>query len=166
MSTKLPKKPNDTVIKKLILKQDYKSFGDFYNVNKELIYRTLANLFKSLKRKDKNNVTLVLGAKINGLQWETELKFKRQESIVLVRDILPFFETNEDYETCGEITDTYNIIIKIQSDEEDKLASPFTIYLMLKVTDVFVKFIEKLFDGVIVLKFDIVNELKSFAVYQ
>jgi len=114
MSTELPKKPNDTVIKKLILKQDYKSFGDFYNVNKELIYRTLANLFKSLKRKDKNNVTLVLGAKINGLQWETELKFKRQESIVLVRDILPFFETNEDYETCGEITDTYNKIIQIQ----------------------------------------------------
>jgi len=114
MPPKLPKKPNDTVIKKLILQQDYNSFGDFYNVNKELIYLTLVNLFKSLKRKDKNNVILVLGAKINGLQWETELKFKRKESIVLVRDILPFFEGNEDYETCAEITDTYNKILQIQ----------------------------------------------------
>jgi hypothetical protein len=114
MQSKLPQKPKDVVIKKLILKQNYKGFGDFYGVNKELIYRTLANLFKSLKRKDKNSVTLILGAKINGLQWETELKFKRQESIVLVRDILPFFEENEDYETCGEITETYNKILQIQ----------------------------------------------------
>jgi len=114
MPTEPPKKPNDTVIKKLILKHDYNSFGDFYNVNKELIYRTLVNLFKSLKRKDKNNVILVLGAKIDGLHWETELKFKRQESIVLVRDILPFFEGNEDYETCGETTETYNKILQIQ----------------------------------------------------
>lgn len=114
MPTKLPKKPNDTVVKKLIVKQDYDGFSDFYSVNKELIYRTIVNLFKSLKRKDKQVIVLVLGAKINGLQWETELKFKRQESIVLVRDILPFFEGNEDYETCGEITDTYNKIIQIQ----------------------------------------------------
>lgn len=114
MSAKLPQKPNDTVIKKLIHKQNYKSFGEFYSVNKESIYRTLVNLFKSLKRKDKQIVILVLGAKINGLQWETELKFKRQESIVLIRDILPFFEENEDYETCGEITETYNKILQIQ----------------------------------------------------
>jgi hypothetical protein len=114
MSTKEPNKPKDTVIKKLILKQDYKNFSDFYNINKESIYRTLANLFKSLKRRDKQVVILVLGAKINGLQWETELKFKRQESVVLVRDILPFFEQNEDYETCGEITETYNKILEIQ----------------------------------------------------
>jgi len=67
-----------------------------------------------LKRRDKQVVILVLGAKINGLQWETELKFKRQESVVLVRDILPFFEQNEDYETCGEITETYNKILEIQ----------------------------------------------------
>lgn len=110
MEPKLPTKPKDTVIKKLIIKQDYDGFTEFYNINKEIIYRTLANLFKSLKRKDKQNVVLVLGARINGLQWETELKFKKQESIVLVRDILPFFEEAEDYETCGEITDTYNKI--------------------------------------------------------
>ena len=114
MPTELPKKPSDTVIKKLIHKHNYKSFGEFYGVNKESIYRALVKLIKSLKRKDKNIVILNLGAKINGLQWETELKFKRQESIVLVRDILPFFEESEDYETCGEITDTYNKIIQIQ----------------------------------------------------
>ena len=81
---------------------------------KDIQQKAIVKLFKSLKRKDKNIVILILGAKINGLQWETELKFKRQESIVLVRDILPFFEESEDYETCGEITDTYNKIIQIQ----------------------------------------------------
>lgn len=103
-------KPKDTVIKRLVIKESYKDFSSFYNQNKELIYKTIVNLFNSLKRKDKSNIVLVLSAKINGLQWETELKFNRKESIVLVRDILPFFENNEDYEFCSEITTLYNKI--------------------------------------------------------
>ncbi len=105
-------KPKDTVIKKLTIKDPYKDFGEFYKSNKELIYKTIVNLFNSLKRKDKENVVLILSAKINKLQWETELKFSRKESIVLVRDILPFFEENEDYEFCAEISSLYT---KIQS---------------------------------------------------
>lgn len=107
---KINQKPKDTVIKKLVIKESYKDFSSFYGENKELIYKTIVNLFNSLKRKDKNNVILVLSAKINRLQWETELKFSRIESIVLVRDILPFFEENEDYEFCEEITTLYNKI--------------------------------------------------------
>ena len=105
------KDPN-TVIKKLTIKDPYKDFSSFYKSNKEVIYKTIVKLFNSLKRKDKENVILILSAKINKLQWETELKFNRKESIVLVRDILPFFVENEDYEFCSEISTLYT---KIQS---------------------------------------------------
>lgn len=107
-------KPKDTVIKKLTIKDSYKDFTSFYSANKETIYKTIVSLFNSLKRKDKQNLILILSAKINKLQWETELKFNRKESIVLVRDILPFFEESEDYEYCSEITNLYN---KIQTVE-------------------------------------------------
>jgi hypothetical protein len=106
-------KINDTVTKKLSLKGDYKGFNEFYGEHKETIYRAIINLFKSFKRKDKMKVVLILSAKINGLQWETELKFSRKESFVLTRDILPFFEDGEDYETCGEITNLYQKILTI-----------------------------------------------------
>jgi hypothetical protein len=112
MADKEPK-INDTVVKKLSLKGNYKGFTDFYNEHKETIYRAIINLFNSFKRKDKMKIVLVLSAKINGLQWETELKFSRKESIVLTRDILPFFEDSEDYETCGEITNLYQKILTI-----------------------------------------------------
>jgi hypothetical protein len=36
-------------------------------------------------------------------EWDTEFNFSRQESVVLSRDILPYFEQNEDYEVCAEI---------------------------------------------------------------
>jgi hypothetical protein len=108
------KKPKDTIIKNLIIKESYKDYGSFYNENKGVIYKSIVNLFNSLKRKDKQNVILVMSAKINGLQWETELKFNRKESFVLVRDILPYFEDNEDYEFCEEISNLYNKILSVQ----------------------------------------------------
>lgn len=111
--SKIPKKPKDTIIKKLIIKENYKDFSDFYNINKKLIYTNIINIFKSLKRKDKENVVLILSATINALQWETELKFSRAQSIVLIRDILPFFEETEDYEVCSEITSIYNKIQEV-----------------------------------------------------
>lgn len=108
------KKPKDTIIKKLVIKESYQDYGTFYNENKVIIYKSIVNLFNSLKRKDKQNLILILSAKINGLQWETELKFNRKESFVLVRDILPYFEDNEDYEFCSEISTLYEKIQTVQ----------------------------------------------------
>jgi hypothetical protein len=108
------KKPKDTIIKKLVIKEPYKDFKSFYGENKPIIYKSIVNLFNSLKRKDKQNLILILSAKINGLQWETELKFNRKESFVLVRDILPYFEENEDYEFCLEINTLYEKIQTVQ----------------------------------------------------
>jgi hypothetical protein len=100
-------KNNETSIKKLSIKGKYSGFTDFYDINKVKIYKNIINLFGNLKNKDKNNLILVLSAKIMDLDWETELKFSRQEIIVLIRDLIPYFESVEDYETCGEIHNLY-----------------------------------------------------------
>jgi hypothetical protein len=100
-------KNSETSIKKLNIKGKYSGFTDFYDINKVKIYKNIINLFGNLKNKDKNNLILVLSAKIMDLDWETELKFSRQEIIVLIRDLIPYFESVEDYETCGEIHNLY-----------------------------------------------------------
>ena len=100
-------KNSETSIKKLSIKGKYSGFTDFYDINKVKIYKNIINLFGNLKNKDKNNLILVLSAKIMDLDWETELKFSRQEIIVLIRDLIPYFESIEDYETCGEIHNLY-----------------------------------------------------------
>lgn len=99
----MEKKPKDTIIKKLNIKTDHKDFKEFYYSNKSLIYEKVFDLFKSLKRNDKNNVVLVISSKINALQWETELKFNRDQKDILINELIPYFESIENYEICGEI---------------------------------------------------------------
>jgi hypothetical protein len=105
-------KNSETSIKKLSIKGKYSGFTDFYDINKVKIYKNIINLFGNLKNKDKNNLILVLSAKIMDVDWETELKFSRQEIIVLIRDLIPYFESVEDYETCEEI---HNLYIELSS---------------------------------------------------
>jgi hypothetical protein len=103
---------NSIATKKLLIKGKYEGFKDFYDVNKIVIYKNILKLFTNFKKQDKDQLVLIISAKISNLDWETELKFQRKESIVLVRDIMPYFEQIEDYETCGQICDLYK---KIQS---------------------------------------------------
>jgi hypothetical protein len=106
-------KNKETSIKKLNIKGKYSEFTDFYNINKVTIYKNIIDLFDNLKDREKNKLILVLSAKIMDLEWETELKFNRQEIIVLIRDLIPYFESIEDYETCGKILSLYNEIEKV-----------------------------------------------------
>jgi hypothetical protein len=46
---------------------------------------------------------LRLSAKFKNADWNTEFEFHRSETIVLKRDILPYFEENEDYEICSQV---------------------------------------------------------------
>ncbi len=91
--------------KKLVLKGKYEEFSDFYDTNKETIYKSIIELFKEFKTTKKGLLTLHLWAKIGGLEWDTEFTFSKEESIVLTRDILPYFEEIEDFETCQQILD-------------------------------------------------------------
>ena len=80
---------NETSVKKLNIKGKYSGFTDFYDANKVKIYKNIINLFGTFKNKDKNELILVLSAKIMDLDWETELKFGRQEITVLIKDLIP-----------------------------------------------------------------------------
>ena len=104
MSTKKP----STVFKELKLSGNYEDFKDFYDDNKEIIYKSIIELFTGFKKTRRKNLTLLVAAKIKGLDWDTEFNFNRKETVVLKRDVMPYFEEIEDYETCGEIINLHN----------------------------------------------------------
>ena len=60
-------------------------------------------IFEEFKNSRKKSLVLKLSAKFKNTDWNTEFEFHRNETIVLKRDILPFFEENEDYEMCGQV---------------------------------------------------------------
>ncbi len=89
--------------KELIIKGIYKDWKDFYDPNKEDIYKSIIEIFEEFKKTRKKSLTLKLSAKFKDADWNTEFEFHRSETIVLKRDILPYFEENEDYETCSQV---------------------------------------------------------------
>jgi hypothetical protein len=94
----------------MVIEGSYEDFTDFYDVNKKPIYENIIEVFKGFKNTKKRNLTLFIQAKIQGLEWDTEFKFSKNETIVLMRDVLPFFEETEDYEKCIEIKNLYELL--------------------------------------------------------
>jgi hypothetical protein len=94
---------NDVTMVKLDIEGKYIDFTDFYGVNKIIIYNNIINLFEDFKDKKKKLLVLELSANIQNIEWKTELEFSRKEIHILKRDILPFFEEIEDYETCEKV---------------------------------------------------------------
>lgn len=106
--------PNNSTefYKELIIQGKYEEFKDFYDYNKELIYKSIIDVFKGFKNSNKRVLKLYVSAKIKDLEWDTEFKFNRKETIILKRDLMPYFENIEDYETCSEIISLYNYLTK------------------------------------------------------
>lgn len=105
------KQPNKIGRKKLKLKGEYSEFHDFYSVNKIVIYKNIVNLFQKFKDNTKQELVLQVCANIKGVDWDTELRFKREELNVLMKDVMPYFEEVEDYETCSDIKTLYGELI-------------------------------------------------------
>lgn len=91
----------------LVFENNYEDFKDFYDENKNLIYKSILEIFKGFTKTRKKSLTLHLSAKIKEYDWDTEFNFSRNEIIVLKRDLMPYFEEIEDYETCNEIKNLY-----------------------------------------------------------
>jgi hypothetical protein len=96
-------KKSSNVFKELSFEGRYNDFTDFYDENKTEIYKSIIDLFVEFKNCKKKSLNLQISAKIRGLDWDTEFTFKRDETIILTRDVMPYFEKMEDYETCSEI---------------------------------------------------------------
>jgi hypothetical protein len=91
----------------LIYKQKYMTYDEFYDEHKTEIYKSILEIFKKFKTTRKKSLCLYLSAKIQSVDWDTEFHFHKDESIVLKRDLMPYFEKIEDYETCDEIKNLY-----------------------------------------------------------
>ena len=89
--------------KELKYTKKYESFEDFYSEAKPEIYRTIVDVFDEFKNTDKKYITISLSAIISTVNWDTEFTFTKDQYFVMKRDILPFFEENEDYEMCSRI---------------------------------------------------------------
>lgn len=99
----LTPKKTSKIFKHLSFEGRYNDFTDFYDENKTEIYKSIIELFSEFKKTKKKSLNLQISAKIKGLDWDTEFLFKRDETIILTRDVMPYFENIEDYETCSEI---------------------------------------------------------------
>ena len=87
----------------MIINGIYKDCKSFYEPNKEEIYKSIIEIFEEFKNTRKKSLVLRLSAKFKNADWNTEFEFHRSETFVLKRDILPYFEENEDYEICSQV---------------------------------------------------------------
>jgi len=101
MSTSQRKKREPFIT--LTIEGNYKDFKDFYDNNKEVIYRGIVETFEGMKTDRRKKLTLLVLGKICDFEWDTEFHFSKTDTKTLLRDVMPFFEQIEDYETCFEI---------------------------------------------------------------
>jgi hypothetical protein len=91
----------------LILGGIYEDFPNFFNSNKEKIYLEIVDIFREFKISKRKCMSFNLSTTIGGMRWDTTFKFYKEESIILKRDILPYFESIEDYESCEIINNIH-----------------------------------------------------------
>jgi hypothetical protein len=91
----------------LTIETDYPDFHSFYTAHKESIYFSIVETFEALSKLDTPSLDFRVSAIIKGLKWDTDFTLSKKESIMLTRDILPFFVEKENYEVCSFITQLY-----------------------------------------------------------
>lgn len=89
----------------------YSDFDSFMDANREKIYRGIIEIFNELKFSKKKSLSMELFANINGFNWDSEFSFTQDDAIVLTRDLIPYFQDIEDYETCSEIMKLYRYFV-------------------------------------------------------
>ena len=87
----------------LKLEKNYVNFDDFFDSTRDEIYRSIVKLFKGFLETNEKKLTLHITAQIDGMEWETDFNFTNDQFYILTRDVLPYFEDNDEYEICIEI---------------------------------------------------------------
>lgn len=91
--------------------KSFESFDDFYGTNKPEIYKSIINIFEEFQKTDTKVLSLGFSASIHGHQWGTHITLEREQYFILKRDVLPYFEQIEDYETCQRIVKLHNKLV-------------------------------------------------------
>ncbi len=93
--------------KELIFNQNYNGFNHFYDENKNMIYKSLLELFEELRNENQDLLTLSIHAIIENIEWKTDMEFKRSNKKILTKEMMSYFEEIEDYESCQKIINLY-----------------------------------------------------------
>lgn len=96
----------------LSFKNDYQSYHEFAEDTRTDIYNTIYIIFQKLKTDKEKEMKLIISAKIEGIDWSTDLNFTKHDTIVIKRDLIPYFEQKEDYEMCSNLKELYTELIK------------------------------------------------------
>ena len=94
--------------KRLVIEGEYCNFQNFYEINKKLIYDSIYETFNGFIYEDTKNLTLFVSTKIENVQWETEFVFKRKDHPILKKELMPYYESVEDYEMCEKLVKLHN----------------------------------------------------------
>jgi len=103
--------PRTKIFKELVFKKKYKSYHEFHNENRETIYKSIVELFSEFQKVRNITLSITINAKIENIDWTTELMFNRNEVGILKKDLMEYFEDIEDYETCSTIKYLYRTLI-------------------------------------------------------
>jgi len=104
--------PRTKIFKELVFKKKYKSYHEFHNENKEKIYKSIVELFSEFQIVRNKTLSITISAKIENIDWTTELLFNKNEVDILKKDLMVYFEDIEDYETCSTIIYLSNNLTK------------------------------------------------------
>jgi hypothetical protein len=85
----------------------YETYFDFAEDTREEIYMSIYRLMDSLKNPKINESKLYISAKVDGINWDTDFTIKKGDSILITRDLIPFFEKREDYEMCKKLKELH-----------------------------------------------------------
>jgi|LauGreDrversion4_2_1035121.scaffolds.fasta_scaffold312786_2 hypothetical protein len=97
-----------------IEKRMYNDFKDLYNTNRDGIYRGVLDIYTEFKNNSRKRVlTLLVSTDMGPLSWDTEFIFKKLDYQILIEQILPYYEDNEDYEKCAEIKNLHDYFANI-----------------------------------------------------
>jgi hypothetical protein len=86
---------------------DYDSYLEFAEDTRFDIYNSIYDIFTRLLVENKPELKMIVAAKVDGEDWTTNFTFTKNDTIVIKRDLLPFFENLEDYEMCDNIKKLY-----------------------------------------------------------
>jgi chlorite dismutase len=94
--------------KEISINKNYNTFFQFFEENREIIFKEIYEIFKEFKNTRKRKLILSVKTRILNYDWQTNFVFKKKEAYILKVILLPFYESIENYEMCSEIISLVN----------------------------------------------------------
>ena len=109
------KKNDNYSIVKFHIEKTYPDFTTFYSDTKDVIFRKILSVFEDLVTSENDKTRLIIIANVEKFEFDSNFFFEKSDPEILCRLINPYFETNEDYETCAKVIDVYNNLKQINN---------------------------------------------------